>query len=603
MADNTDFTLNKNNYATFDALTLKQLIKQRLNDGGVFTDQIFEGSNISAIIDIISYSYHTLLFYLNNTSSESLFSESTLYENMNRIVKLIDYNPTGYQTSLLSFESEASENITPNLYTIKRYSFFTVNGINYSFNNDISFNKTVNGVENLTNLSEDNLLRQGQYFEYPSQVSIGEDFEVFTVVVEDTKNKQPVFIDSDSFGVYVRDIDTGKHEFYTETNNIFLLGPDSLSYEKRINENGFYEIKFGNGVFGKKLKIGDQVLIYYLKSDGESGKISPNQLDGNKINFFTTTQFEQISQDIYDDNLTFLTPQQTQELSFSNKSSSTSPREKEDVEDIRINSKKLFQSQNRLVTEQDYTAFVNKNFSNLVDSLQVVNNDLYIKDYIGYFYNLGLDRPNDDPRFLFNQLKFASSKNSNNVYLFMVPSIRNVDENNIETFLSTSQKNTIIEAINTQKMINIEIVPQDPVYNAFNLGLQLPNEDLSTDIIDETFLVIKRDINERVSVENLKQQVNNIFVNYFKERGIGTLLGLSDIKNQILALTGVTNIITRRVSNNLTIETPNISLLSFNNNYPETDIEIISSDIQLPFFKYPFLFNNTISDNIIIENA
>lgn len=603
MADNTDFTLNKNNYATFDALTLKQLIKQRLNDGGVFTDQIFEGSNISAIIDIISYSYHTLLFYLNNTSSESLFSESTLYENMNRIVKLIDYNPTGYQTSLLSFESEASENITPNLYTIKRYSFFTVNGINYSFNKDISFNKTVNGVENLTNLSEDNLLRQGQYFEYPSQVSIGEDFEVFTVVVEDTKNKQPVFIDSDSFGVYVKDIDTGKHEFYTETNNIFLLGPDSLSYEKRINENGFYEIKFGNGVFGKKLKIGDQVLIYYLKSDGESGKISPNQLDGNKINFFTTTQFEQISQDIYDDNLTFLTPQQTQELSFSNKSSSTSPREKEDVEDIRINSKKLFQSQNRLVTGQDYTAFVNKNFSNLVDSLQVVNNDLYIKDYIGYFYNLGLDRPNDDPRFLFNQLKFASSKNSNNVYLFMVPSIRNVDENNIETFLSTSQKNTIIEAINTQKMINIEIVPQDPVYNAFNLGLQLPNEDLSTDIIDETFLVIKRDINERVSVENLKQQVNNIFINYFKEIGIGTLISLSDIKNQILALTGVTNIITRRVSNNLTIETPNISLLSFNNNYPETDIEIISSDIQLPFFKYPFLFNNTISDNIIIENA
>jgi hypothetical protein len=459
-SENTDFTLNKNNYATFDALTLKQLIKQRLNDGGVFTDQIFEGSNISAIIDIISYSYHTLLFYLNNTSSESLFSESTLYENMNRIVKLIDYNPTGYQTSLLSFECEASENITPNLYTIKRYSFFTVNGITYSFNKDISFNKTVAGVETLTNLSEDNLLHQGQYFEYPAQVSIGEDFEVFTVVVEDTKNKKPVFIDSSSFGVYVKDIDTGKHEFYTETNNIFLLGPDSLSYEKRINENGFYEIKFGNGVFGKKLKIGDQVLIYYLKSDGESGKISPNQLNGNKINYFTTTQFENISKDIYDNNISFLLPQQTQELSFSNKNSSTSPKEKEDVESIRVNSKKLFQSQNRLVTEQDYTAFVEKNFSNLVDSLKVVNNDLYIKDYIGYFYNLGLDRPNDDPRFLFNQLKFSSSSNANNVYLFMVPSIRNVDENNIETFLSTSQKNSIIEAVNTQKMVNIEIVPQ-----------------------------------------------------------------------------------------------------------------------------------------------
>ncbi len=603
MADNTDFTLNKNNYATFDALTLKQLIKQRLNDGGVYTDQIFEGSNISAIIDIIAYSYHTLLFYLNNTASESLFSESTLYENMNRIVKLIDYNPTGFQTSLLSFEAEASENIPSNLYTIKRYSYFTLNGIYYSFNKDISFNKTTDSIEKLTSLSEDNLLRQGQYFEYPSQVSIGEDFEVFTVVVEDVKNNKPVFIDSSSFGVYVKDVDTGKHEFYTETNNIFLLGPDSLSYEKRLNENGFYEIKFGNGVFGKKLKIGDQVLIYYLKSDGEKGKVSPNQLNGNKINFFTTPQFEIISKDIYDQNFTFLTPQQTQEISFSNLNSSTESKEKEDVESIKINSKKLFQSQNRLVTVQDYTSFINKNFSNLVDSLKVVSNNSYIKDYIGYFYDLGLDRPNDDPRFLFNQLKFSTSASNNNVYMFLVPSIRNVDENNIETFLSTSQKNTIIEAIETQKMVNIEIIPQDPIYNAFNMGLQLPNETLSKEIISETFLVVKRDINERVSAENLKQQINNIFINYFKDSKIGSLVSLSDIKNQILSLAGVTNILTRRVNNNLTLETPNISLLSFNNNYPEVDIEIITSDLQLPFFKYPFLFNNTIANNIIVEDA
>ena len=89
MSNNTDFSLNKNAYATFDATSLKQLIKERLNEGGIFTDQVYEGSNISAIIDIISYSYHTLLFYLNQTSSESMFNQATLYENMNRIVNII----------------------------------------------------------------------------------------------------------------------------------------------------------------------------------------------------------------------------------------------------------------------------------------------------------------------------------------------------------------------------------------------------------------------------------------------------------------------------------------------------------------------------------
>ena len=38
----TDFTLPRDAYATFDALTLKKLIKQRLTQGGIFTDQDFE---------------------------------------------------------------------------------------------------------------------------------------------------------------------------------------------------------------------------------------------------------------------------------------------------------------------------------------------------------------------------------------------------------------------------------------------------------------------------------------------------------------------------------------------------------------------------------
>ena len=604
MADNTDFTLSRDSYATFDALTLKQLIKKRLNEGGVFTDQAFEGSNISAIIDIISYSYHTLLFYLNNTASESTFNEATLYENMNRIVKLIDYKPTGFQTSLLSFESEANEKLLPNLYTIKRYSYFTVNGIDYSFINDISFSKSTNTSEVLSNLSENNLLHQGKYFEYPEQQAVGEDFETVTLVVEDNVTGEPIFIDDQSINVYVRESDTGRYSFYEETNNIFLKGPGDLNYEKRINENGFYEIKFGNGVFGRRLRDGDDVFIYYLKSDGEAGIISPSQLNGNQLNIFNTPTFEQISDDIYDNaNLTFLSPQNAQLISFTNLNGSTNPKQKEDVDSIRVNSKKVFQSQNRLVTIDDYISFINKNFSNIIEGVEVVNNKRYINEFIDYFYKLGLDKPNDDPRFLFNQLKFSTSSDTNNVYLFLVPSISNVDNENNVNFLTTPQKNTIINAINTQKMVNIEIIPQDPIYNAFNLGLRDENELLTTDIIDETFLVAKRTLSNRISVESIKQQINNIFITYFKEAKLGSIVSITELKNKILSIDGVVEIFTRRVLDDRTIETPNLSLLSFNNNYPDIDISDITSDLQLPFFKYPFLYNNSILNNIIVEDA
>ncbi|NDB83951.1 MAG: hypothetical protein EB127_14690, partial [Alphaproteobacteria bacterium] len=70
----TPTPFNKNEYIAFDALSLRQLIIDRLNEQNVFTEQNYIGSNLAAIIDIVSYAYNTLIFYLNKTSSESLFS-------------------------------------------------------------------------------------------------------------------------------------------------------------------------------------------------------------------------------------------------------------------------------------------------------------------------------------------------------------------------------------------------------------------------------------------------------------------------------------------------------------------------------------------------
>ena len=67
--------------------------------------------------------------------------------------------------------------LSANTYTIPRYSFFNAGGIYYSFNSDITFTKTIAGVETLTDLQSKNLLYQGQYREYPIVTAIGEEFE------------------------------------------------------------------------------------------------------------------------------------------------------------------------------------------------------------------------------------------------------------------------------------------------------------------------------------------------------------------------------------------------------------------------------------------
>jgi hypothetical protein len=604
---NTDFNLPRDTYATFDALTLKQHIKNRLNVGGVFTDQNFEGSNLSALIDIIAFSYHISLFYLNQTSSEALFDEASVYENINRITKLIGYKPTGFKTSVLSFDAIGGDALAPNIYTIKRFSYFNINGINYSFIKDVVFSKTDINEQQLETLSRNTLLYQGKFVEHPIQRALGQDFEIVSLVVKDTINNTNINIEHDSINIFVKPAGSNRYIEYNEIDSIFNADTSEFVFEKRLNENGFYEFKFGNSINGAKLNAGDQVYIYYLKSNGDAGIVSPGALNGQNINIYTTSQFEDISNNIYESDTLFLTPQIATDIAFTNINSSTSSAEKETVEQIRRNAPKVFYAQSRIVTPGDFDTYISKNFANIVSSAVLVNNDTYINNVIKYYYDLGLKRPNNDPRFLLNQVKFSTTNQMNHVHAYMVPRLKTVDENNNLFFLTQSQKAEIINSMRSQQMVNAEIIPHDPVYTGVALGLDEQGKQPTLEDIDLTFIVIERFLNDRISVDKIKELVANIFKTYFEARNVslGFLVNINDLTTQILNITGVRSIKTRRLNTagqNIR-EIPFINLYAFNAIYPEIDIFSSSSNIALPFFKFPFLWNKDIKDRIIIETV
>ena len=607
MADNTDFTLPKDAYATFDALTLKSLIKQRLREGGTFTDQDFEGSNLSAIIDIIALSYHLSLFYLNQTSSESLFNEATVFENINRITKLIGYKPTGYKTAVLPFQAQASSRLPVNVYTVKRYSYFTVDGTEYSFIKDATFSKTNIADEELTTLSENTLLYQGKYAENPAIPAIGEEFETVTLLVRDNINQVPVNIEADSINVYVQNINTEKYNEFREVDSLFNATNTSYVFEKRLNENGFYEIKFGNGVNGVRLNPGDKIFIYYLKSDGTSGKISAGKLDGNNLNTFTTTQFEAITPDIYESTNLFLTPLLASGIAFTNSVGSTSPNDIETVQQIKENAPRNFFAQNRIVTNDDFQAFVEKRYSNIITSTVLVSNESFIDTVIKYYYDLGLDRPNQDSRFLFNQVKFSTTNQTNQVYAFMVPKIKIADSDNNLFYLTQSQKSEVINTARDQKIINTEIQPMDPVYVGVTVGLQDRfNDKPTTDDIEYSELIIQRKQNNRISASRIIEEANNVFEEAFDPANIelGGIINVTSITTKILAIEGVSGL--RTVKRNadtseIVRSVPFLNLYSFNAAYADVDIESTGSNISLPYFKFPFLYNSDLKSRINVE--
>ena len=592
-----EYNLAKGAYASFDAITLKEFIKERLTETSIFTDQNYEGSNLAAITDIFAFAYHILLFYYNQTASESLFDQAELYENMNKIVKAIGYKPTGPRTSIVTFTASADNTLPINTYTIKRYSNVNINGYTYTFTKDATFEKTVSGEESLTDFAENNLVYQGSVIEYPDYTAIGEDNEIITLIFDSTE-EQVSFIDFDNIDVYVQDASTGEWSQWEEVDTLFLSNSTDKVFDKRVNENGRYELKFGDNINGKGLQPGDVVSIFYLLSNGEEGVLDQNLLSqASSINQYNSTRFSEIDTYLYEEDLTFLTANLSPSLTLNNPIPSTNISTYEDVSSIKNLAPKLFTAQNRAVTISDYNSFIQKNFSNVLQSFKVVSNDSYLSQYVDYFYKIGLERPNDNTNVLTNQILYADACDFNNVYVFAVPKIGAILNETSPNSIPISQKNAIHSKLQDVKMITNEIVISDPIYMAFDLGVDIITAAprLLSEIRDNVTLEIEVDPQSRVSKEDTKNLALSIIKDFFKvaNNSLGQIIDLSSLTRPILSIEGINSINTNYTYKDKQYTTPGFSFVIWNPQYPEDDITITTQTTPLPYFKFPFLYEES----------
>lgn len=597
----TEYNLPQNAYATFDATSLKSLIIQRLNESEVFRDQNFEGSNINAFIDVVAYMYHTLLFYLNTTSSESTFTTAELYENMNKLVSNLGYKPSGKQTSVSNITLTGTTSLVKGPYTIRKFSYIDVAGISYTTIKDISFEKTVDGEQTLS--INNSILHQGSIREHIPYTATGEEFEVVRLI-----NTRPAsnsitepFIADNTFTVYVKSVDTGVWQQWTESASLYLETPGSLKYEKRLNENGNYEFKFGNDVIGHKLKEGDIVQIYYILSDNSPGVISAKAITSARFNIYTSPTFENIVSSIYTSETKFVTINNSSYILASNLNDSTPITYEETVEEIRINAPKIFSLQNRLVTSLDYEYFISKNFNGVVKSVKAISNEEYTSSVLKYFYNIGLNRPNDDGRVLFNQVRYANSTTFNNVNLYIVPTNTIISEQ-IPNYLNPAQKQLILNECNLIKDLTHNITFADPIYKAFSFGVELVGETPSLSIKDNTRLVIYKNRTNTINTTTLKQTIQSIFRTAFEDLKLGSIVNLSEISNSILNTYGVDSIATRRIDTGFELQ--GISCLVWNPIYADYDIVTTAQNYKLANFQYAYFYEiSKLANNILIVNT
>ncbi len=590
---NYEFPLPKDGYAAFDAISMRNLILQRLDNQGIYTDQNYVGSNLAAIIDVVSYSFNTLIYYLNKTSSEATFSEAQIFENITKLVKILDYKPVGFQTSTLAFSCSASNMMTGS-YTIPRYTYVNVNNIPFSFNEDISFTIANDSVTvDLTEISNRKLLYQGVYRETPIYTANGDPNEVF--IIETNTG----YIDHFNMDVYVLEKRTNKWHQYDNVSHLYTQDAGSKSFEKTLTSNSKYEIKFGDGVNGRKLEEGDSVIVFYLQSSGNNGVIGPNSLQNSPTAItFYSKNLEKIKSDLNLYGITYLTPANLAKLSFSNNVGSTYPRKEENADSIRSNAPAAFKSQYRLITQKDFVSYIKTAFSQFISDVKVFSNWDYTGQYLKYFKDLNVS-PMGFRQIPLNQISYADACNFNNIYVCCVPRI---SLGATLKYLLPSQKELIKSSLEDLKCLTAEVTFVDPIYKALVFGVKDADGTVTSQNLERTILSIKKLPASSRTPNSIRNEVISKIREFFEPLNsiLGGTFRYTDLLNSLLSISGVSDIKTTNTLTGVTV--PGVSFFMWNPNYPDLDMSVIASNIVLKDFEYLYFEDlNSIGSKIVVE--
>ena len=592
MATNISANQLLNNYTLFNATDIKQFIIEQLksNPESPFKDVDYLGSNINALIDVIAVMLQQIQFSYSLNTSEASFSNAMLYESMSKIVSILNYKSVGKQTAMLPVQIS----IDASKSTSSQFSgdiiipkFLTLN-----------YNKPYVLLENQSATlfsgkgSYDTVFHQGSIHESQVYIAAGDDFETFNLSDPYTNAGKASFISDNFFTVYVDENGDGSWKEYKESACLFLENSLSEKYERRFTEDFGYEFKFGNGTYAKKLNQGAKIVIYYLVSDGESAEMPSTPLLPNSISIYKSSLYNAIQDSIKIDNKDY----DLSWFSAKNTGPTTPISYPESVASIRKNAPKVFASQNRLYSLNDYTVFIMKNFSNYCKHIYTCKNDEYISDYLKYYYDIGLTAPQEDSRCALAQVEFMSSAHFNNIYSFIVPTTNTIIDGKVPNYLNTALKKQIVNKCSSLMGPTHNLVIMDPIHKAFCFGSLSLTDDKYKKYQVNNRIFITRNKNSQFDREYIKNYAVAALTTYFNSLRLGSTISCMDVNGILSSIPGASGFYVQDVFNN---KDSRLYFYIWNPLYQFEDNRIISQNYICKNFEYPYFYDINNLENII----
>lgn len=389
-----------------------------------FTDYDFEGSSLTVLMDLLAYNTHYMGFYAHMLANEAFIDSATQKASMVSKAKLLNYIPKSKKASeaVVTFAANIDAGNEPDDRKIVLERGSTI----LSNNNQADSRKFVI-VDDV--VIYNNSLTTGVYDYSSDEVLIYEgSFEEQRFLVDNSLLNQRFVITDKNIDINTLRVNVyntrGDTEFTTFklANDFMTIDGDTPVFFLSVNEDDYYEVFFGNGVYGRAVEHNNLISTTFVSTSGALG---------NNAKAFTFGGDYTYNGNPYTIDITTVAPAE-------------GGLESESIDELRFNIPYHYRRQNRAVTVDDYKNILLAEYRN-INSINVWGGE-----------------DNDPPAY-------------GKVFICIKPLYG-------ETLSSKAKENIVNNILKNYNVVTVNIEIVDPEYLYVNLGITVRYNPVETDV-------------------------------------------------------------------------------------------------------------------------
>ena len=309
---------------------IKSNLKTFLSNQTELGDYDYESSTMQTLLNLLSYNTYMNSYYLNMVGNEMFLDSAQIRSNIVSRAKMLNYTPRSAQGPTATVQVVITPTDTPDFITLNKDTKFktTIDGSQYIF--VATDTKTINADSGVysTNIN----IVEGRPFTFRYTVSTAEP--VRYIIPADN-------VDTRSINVKVQTSSTDSTiTTFNNADSLTTVTGTTDAYFLKENEDGRYELEFGDGVLGSALDDGNVVIIDYRICNGSGAQGANNFTSVDNIDGYSNITVNHVSR-------------------------AQGGGDKETLQSIKFNAPKNYEAQGRAVTRRDYETIVKNQFADI----------------------------------------------------------------------------------------------------------------------------------------------------------------------------------------------------------------------------------------------